>query len=412
MTTSKDPVTTSLLALMIVGGLVCRVWNIAEPRFFTFDEKEFVTNAHNYLVGLRDANDHPPLGKLVMSLGLLLFGNNSLGWRFVPLCFGIENLIIAYFLARALFQSPRAGLFAAAFMAADGFFISYSRAGLLDGILTCLVLLSLLAAVTARGAFGVLLSALLVGLAMSVKWSGAFAAIPALAAVWWLGRAPRLNVLWFLLVPFVHVGVWTLGLYICQQPSDPASLFTLMKSLYQHHLALGKNINAAASPWYSWLVMYHPIVLKLSQHGADTRYASSAGNPWLWYPATLVAIGLPVATLLGFAWRRARRWFETIDRDTLRAGLLLVLAWFSMFSPWIVARGKYTFQYHYLPSYGFALILLAGAAAVLERRRSFAVNAFTSMAFAVAVFYAPVWAEFPLAEHAANARLVFPSWRP
>ena len=67
------------LGIMIVGGVVIRIQGVPWPNWFTFDEEPFVKNAHNYALGVPDSNDHPPFGKLIISLGMLIFGYNSLG---------------------------------------------------------------------------------------------------------------------------------------------------------------------------------------------------------------------------------------------------------------------------------------------------------------------------------------------
>ncbi|MEP7053300.1 MAG: glycosyltransferase family 39 protein, partial [Pseudomonadota bacterium] len=298
-------VVTLVLIALIAIGVVLRVRALGFPSNFTFDEELFAHNAHNYLLGLRDDNDHPPLGKLLMAVGLLLFGYNSLGWRFISLCFGLQILLVGYWLGRTLFGTQRSGLFAAAFLAADGFFIAYSRVGLLDGMLTCLVLWSVIAASTARGVFGVLRAALLVGLAASIKWSGALALFPCLAACLLIARVRRSAILAFAIVPLVHVAVWSFGLRITGQASDLHSLWKVMADLFRHHLELGHHQNAAASPWYTWPVMGHPIVVKLSQHGTTQRYASSVGNPLLFLAASVTVV-LAFAEL-PFRFFRARR---------------------------------------------------------------------------------------------------------
>jgi dolichyl-phosphate-mannose-protein mannosyltransferase len=401
-----------LLLMLVVGGILLRIQRVAEPPTFTFDEELFAKNAHNYLVRLPDANDHPPLGKLLISVGLLLFGYNSLGWRFVSLCFGLIIPLVGYFLGRALFQNRQSGWYATAFLASDGFFVAYSRVGLLDGMLTCFVLLSVLAAVTARNLGGVLLSAVLAGLASSVKWSGVMSVVPAAAAVLVLGRVPRWTVLAFALVPALHVVVWMLGLAVAGQPHELSTVAKLMTRLFWHHLELGKKPHSLASPWYTWIGLYHPIVVKVSQHGITSRYASSVGNPLLWLNASLLVIGLPLACLF----RRSLAWFRrrpALPASTPeRAGLLLALGWLALLAPWTVARGTYTFMYHYLPSYGFALVLLAGGVAYVERRWPKVALGFIASVVLMAAYFAPVWGEFPLSEAAAHGRLVFRAWQP
>lgn len=409
---SSRAVVTALLTVLIVGGVVLRIQGFGAPSYYTFDEELFARNAHNYLLGAADANDHPPLGKLVMAVGMLLFDYDSVGWRFASEWFGLQTVLIAFLLARELFEDPRCGGFAAAFVAADGFFIAHSRAGLLDGTLTCLVLWSVLLAVTARGSLGVLAAAVMVGLATSVKWSGIASVAPAALAVLLLGRVKKRTVLLFAVVPVVHVALWSFGLYITGQPHDPRAVWDVMVRLFRHHVQMGHNTNALASPWYSWLGLYHPIVVKLSYHGAYGRYAAEIGNPLTWFSGVLVAIGVPFVALVSTFWSRARRLFHDIEPEIRRGILTLALGWFALLSPWIVGRGKYTFMYHYLPSHGFALILLAGFVAALERRRPVVATAFTALTLGVAMYLAPVWGEFPLSETAAHYRLPFPTWRP
>ncbi|HEX7670199.1 MAG TPA: glycosyltransferase family 39 protein [Polyangiaceae bacterium] len=406
--------TTVLLLLLVLLGIGLRSWGIAEPGFFTFDEENFARNASHYLVGSADQNDHPPLGKLIISVGLLLFGNDPLGWRFSSLWFGLHQVVIAYWLGSRLFESKRAGVMTAAFFAADGFFIAYSRCGLMDGILTCLVLWAMLAAVMARNVGQVLVSVLLCALAMSVKWSGAMAVIPAAGAILMLGRAPKASVLAFALTPVLHVLVWMGGLRLTGQPADLLSFWKLATALFRHHVELGTHDNALASHWYSWLVLYHPIVVKLSSHGLGQRYASSAGNVILWASATVLVLGAPVLAAV-FAVRARfspRLAIPVLLGELIKPGLLLVLGWAAMLLPWMLWRGKYTFSYHYLPSYAFALVLVGGVVARIERRYPAETLALVGLVALVSLYFAPVWCEVTLSDAAANHRLLFVPWRP
>ena len=47
-----------------------------------FDESVFARTAWEYLSGIRSYEDtHPPLGKLLISLGIWIFGMNPFGWQ-------------------------------------------------------------------------------------------------------------------------------------------------------------------------------------------------------------------------------------------------------------------------------------------------------------------------------------------
>jgi dolichyl-phosphate-mannose--protein O-mannosyl transferase len=412
--------TTVILTIMIAGGVALRLRNIGFPPRFTFDEHHFVPNARRYLVGEADDNDHPPLGKLFIAVGLLLFGDNPTGWRAASLIFGLQTLVIAAALARALFADRRAGWFAAAFFAGDGFFLAYSRTALLDGGLTCLVLWSFLLAVTARTWRGVLASAVLVGLAASVKWSGGMAVVPAVAAVLVLRRAPRRSLLLFAAAPIVHFALWLATFPVCGQPADPRALLALMRELLHRHVEIGHLQNPLASPWFTWPVLYHPIVVKLADHGAGRTYASSVGNPLLFFSSTAAILATLVcgaAAYLRMRKARVRRSiiamvFVQMAPPIVHAAALLTIGWIALLAPWTAGRGVGTYMYHYLPCYGFALVLAAGVAAKLERRFPRGLLLYAIVALSIGVFFAPVWGEIPLPESLANYRLMFVPWQP
>jgi len=407
-------VTTLLLAFLIVGGTILRVQGIGFPPRNTFDEQFYGPTAHHFLLGVPDLHDfHPPLGKLLGTIGLLLFGYNSVGWRYMYLCFGLQNIIIAFWLAREIFASRRAGWLAAAFVAADGFFIAYSRTALIDGMLTCFVLWSVLAAVTARTWRGVAITAILVGAATSIKWSAAQTVAPAMVALLLFNRVPRRTVFLFALSPMVHLLIWKAGLLLMGHPNSPSDLWTVLVTSFRSLRDTGTWDNPLASSWYSWPALYHPIVVKLSSHGVTSRYASSAGNPMLWFPASLLVMGLPLTRGLASSlprWRIA--WQSYFDDSFTHAILVLATGWLALFMLFAVSMGKHSFFYHYQPSYGFAIVLLAGVTARLERHCPRAVVVFLVLVALMAIYFAPVWGEFPLTLDEANRRLIFLPWRP
>ncbi len=414
-------VTTVLLQLLILAGVVLRIQGFGSPDYFTFDEQLFVPGAQQYLLGLPDTNDHPPLFKLLMSVGVLLFGYNSVGWRFPALCFGIQSILLGYWLAKALFRDARAGLFAAAFVAADGFFLSYSRVGLMDGVLASLLLWCMLAAATARTWRGVLATAALVGIATSVKWSGVLIAVPAVVTMWAVGRVPLRSLWWpFAVVPALHLSVWALAFWLTGRASDLTTIVLHVAKLYRHHVLLNQSSNPLASTWYTWPAFYHPVVVKYWTHGLSKYHASSLGNPALWVTIDLLFLAAPLYAIVRLiaarkqGMRERLRSFATSVRDWPLAkpvGILL-LGWATMIAPWTTLRTQYSFLHYYLPSYGFALLLLGGLMARLERTRPRHVLVFVGLVVAVAAYFAPVWCEFPMAEASAFHRLILPKWRP
>ncbi len=410
----SHPATGYLLAVMIVGGVVLRVQNVGYPLTYGFDEEQFVSAARQFLICLPDTGEccHPPLSKLLVGVGILLFGDNPMGWRFAALCLGIQSIVLAYFVTSLLFKDRRAGWLAAAFMAADGFCLAFSRDTFPEGMMTCFVLWSMLAAVTARGWGGVLVCAVLVGLAGSIKWSGFVVGLPVCLALLMLRRVPWYTLAAFAVVPLVHLAIWMLGLKLIGHPNDLMAVWDEINRRRSIHLGFPHHTNPSESAWYTWFVMYHPLVLKRAYSGETARLASSVANPLLLLSSDVVLALLPAA---GAAWAlRVRGWREWwsrfFDTHANKALIILWVAWLSMMLLWISGR-IVSYWYHYLTPWGFAIPLVAGVVARLDRLYPKGVLVFVGIMLAISIYFAPVWAELPISVEAAHRRLIFPLWR-
>jgi dolichyl-phosphate-mannose--protein O-mannosyl transferase len=411
----------AVCAALLVMGVVLRVQRLGFPPGLSFDEHHFVENARNYLAGRPDWNDHPPLGKLLLAAGMLAVGDTARGWRVVPLLFGLANIALAYALAKRLFRSGWAGLIAATLFAADGFLLAYSRTALLDGILTSFALATALALARPRTWRSLLVAAALAGAAMSVKLSGASLGLPVLVAALTLPRPQRLRALLAMAaLPAVYGLIFSIGLRLTGKPAGPAGVVAVTRGLVQHHLKLTDMLNPATSRWYTWFAPTNPITLRMDAVDEEhVRGMTTLGNLALWWGGELAVLGCTLG--LGRRWWRRRRppRGEAAEADTGSAGFLgehgraagwLLLCWVSMLATWILTR-RDSYIYHYLPSYGFALVLLAGWLAHLYQRRRLAALAALLLAAEVAVLYAPVWAQLPLTRAAWQARLFVPGWR-
>lgn len=410
----SHPATGYLLILMTVGGVVLRIQNVGYPFHFNFDENQFVGAAHQFLTCMPDASEccHPPLAKLIIGVGMVICGNNPWGWRFMPLVFGLQCIVLAFLIADALFKDRRAAWLAAAFVAVDGFYIAFSRVAFPEVILACLNLWALFAAITARSFLGVLTCAVLVGLAASVKWVGLFVGLPACFALLLFRRVRWYTLAAFIVVPFVHLAVWMIGLGLIGQPNDPMAVWNEIRRRQSLHLGFPHGTNPIESSWYTWLVMYHPIIVKSTYSGLKARLASGVGNPLLWFTTDVCLLALPV---LGTAWAlRVRcfreRWSRWFDSDMNKGLAILGVAWLSMMLLWMSER-IVTYWYHYMTPYGLALLMAAGMGSRLDRRLPRAMLVYVALVLAISAYLAPVWAEIPTSMTAVRQRLIFPLWR-
>ncbi|MDO5633862.1 MAG: phospholipid carrier-dependent glycosyltransferase [Micrococcus sp.] len=84
---------------------------------------------------------HPPLGKWLIALGMLVFGvDNGYGWRSAAALAGTLSVLLTALIAQHLFRSVALGGLAGLFLAVEGHHLVMSRIGLLDIFLSFFVL--------------------------------------------------------------------------------------------------------------------------------------------------------------------------------------------------------------------------------------------------------------------------------
>jgi len=398
---------------MIAFGVWLRIQHVGFPSNFGFDEHHFVPNARNYLHGVSDTNDHPPLGKLLIALAIRLFGDQSVAWRLPALALGIATIALGGWLAEWAFRDRRAGWIAAALVAIDGFFISYSRAALLDGTLTAFCLLGMVLLVRSHTRWGRAIAALVVGSACAIKFSG-IVFLPALVAIAAIRDNKKYALVLLTLAVAAYFGWFAFGLSLSHRPSGIRAVAAETWRLYQHHAHLTEWKNALCTHWYEWFTPKRPILLQW--HGAEDgriRAASSLGNLGLWWAVDVVIV-VTVARGLAFLARAARRWFridwrEVYDSASGRQWVLAML-WLLPVVPWIVSK-RDSYMYHYLPAYVFGVTLVGGTIARLYAKWRF-VGLLTLLVLSeISVYYAPVWAERPISRAGFERRLFVESWR-
>ncbi len=151
-----------MVSLVGVVAAVLRFVGLAFPNKLVFDEVFYVRGAFSILKygyegdwsgdnewyaegntsGLSTEGDfvvHPMVGKLLIALGMKMFGNNPFGWRFTTALLGTATCIIVALIARHLLRSTLFGGIAGLLIAIDGMSIVMSRTALLDNYLAFFV---------------------------------------------------------------------------------------------------------------------------------------------------------------------------------------------------------------------------------------------------------------------------------
>jgi len=187
-----------LIALFIVGGFVLYLARIEDPPKYSYDEVYHAYTAAQYAIGNADAWlwstqapiagvayewTHPPLGKLLMTLGILAWGDTPLGWRFMSAVFGALGLGAVYLLGLRLTGQRLVALAAATLTLVDGLYFVESRTGVIDIFGTVFMVCAFigfyafLTAPPARVRTPLLLLGLFMGLAIATKWNAVYPAV-------------------------------------------------------------------------------------------------------------------------------------------------------------------------------------------------------------------------------------------
>jgi dolichyl-phosphate-mannose--protein O-mannosyl transferase len=351
-----------------LGFIVLAAIRLTIPSIPMFDEVHYLPAARN-LLALSDAvnMEHPPLGKELIALGILAFGDGPLGWRIMPLLFGTLALFSAvramWFLTARRAPSMLAGLFLF-----TGFpLLLQARIAMLDVFMLSFVMVALWMCAgavrqpeTAR--WRLALGGAALGLAMAAKWNAIpVAVLPGLAffaARAFQGRAHFLTsnrgwpiggmtlaeaALWLGVVPLIAYALtyWPF-LYYAQVPGNPTGLIDLHRQM----LDLQTQVLPAhpyQSTWWQWASNTRAIWYLYEAVDGAQRGVLMMGNPL----STLVA--LPALVWCGWAaWKDGRR----------DCAALLVLYLASM-ALWVVAPKPVQFFYHYVLPHCFAMGALA-----------------------------------------------------
>ena len=153
-----------------------------------FDEVYFARAAYEYTHGINTIEwVHPPLGKLLMAIPVLLFGFSPFTYRFMGALAGLLMIPVLYILAKRIFKNRNCALLAGLLMMFDNFHFAQTRMGTVDSFLVLFILLAVLfmkqfidlekdASFNTK-AVNLLLSGFFMGCAITTKWTGLYAAL-------------------------------------------------------------------------------------------------------------------------------------------------------------------------------------------------------------------------------------------
>lgn len=380
-----------------------------EPSWFNstyFDEIYHARTAFEHAHHMKPyETTHPPLGKVLMSWSVLLFGMTPFGWRFAGAVAGILMVPLMYLFAKQLTKRTLAALLGSLMMALDCMRLTQTRIATIDSFPVLFIMaafwfmLRFLQRDLQQGLKKPMLdlgfSGLAISLAIASKWIGLYAALGlAVLYFWGLARALRRSTnrpamfkrcAWlclfcvgaFVLLPAVVYLLSYVPYFSYRSVRDIKEFVKLViqaqQNMFSYHSTPGLGMDHPFySPWYEWPLISRPMYYASASYvPKGYSYAIFAfGNPAVWLVGLAGMILTALGWLLGHRYRKegsADSWHLLRADGSMQTAFVLI-GFLAQFLPWVlVPRGTYI--YHYFASVPFLCLAAVLVFDSLLRRR-------------------------------------------
>ena len=282
-----------------------------------FDEVYYVRTAKEHLE-MREVYEwtHPPLGKLLIASGMLLFGFNPYGWRIMNVLFSTLMIPVIYVFSKWMFKSRTAATFSASLLALDFMHFTMGRIATPETFAVFFNLASNLffydnyRSLVEEGKLrktSIFLGSLFFSLGFSTKWYTVFGLMGQLFLIslflfrnWrssetgsTMNVRPLLTQLLSILLLSLFVSVFVyLSTYIPHllMGNSLIDVYALQWKMLKYHSSL-KAVHPFSSAWWSWPLSLRPLWLTIDnlQEGWVSTVVAM-GNPLIWWTGTFFTI--------------------------------------------------------------------------------------------------------------------------
>ncbi len=319
-----------------VANLFDEQWMMAEGKSFMsgtyFDEIYHARTAYEFIHHLSVYEwTHPPLGKVLIGIGILIFGMVPFGWRIVGTVFGIMMIPVIYVFAKRMMKRSWLALAVCLLFTFDFMHFAQTRIATIDVYVTFFIMLMyyfmykyyklsfndtpLLKTFIPLG-----LSGIFFGLAVASKWTGLYAGA-GLAVIFFYTiyeryaeyryamRTPNgktgifehrkviasfknntiatlaFCVVFFIIIPII---IYTLSYIPYLNTPSGNGLRTIIDnadSMFTYHSkTVADSTHPYSSHWFEWPIMYRPIwYFSNTLDNGLKQGISSFGNPAVWW---------------------------------------------------------------------------------------------------------------------------------
>ena len=367
-----------------------------------FDEIYHARTGFEFLKGtVPYETSHPPLGKVLISWSISLFGMTPFGWRFAGAAAGILMLPGIYLLAKQLTKRTWPGALACGLMALDCMHLTQTQIATIDSFPVLFILYAfffMLRFIQTDPAgcrmremlIPLALSGLSMGLAIASKWIGIYAGL-GLAVLYfghWIHRIrmgqneenPEADIiqrffkvslwciLFFVVIPLAvyllsYIPYMAYNTRIRSLKDYLDAVWRAQEGMLNYHSTPGLGMDHPFySPWWEWPIIGKPMYYATEQYimpGTELHHSIFCfGNPLIWW-GSLAAI-----LILAGKWIQEKHYrIEGTEQNWHLKSLtwnnqyaFVFIGLLAQYLPWVlVPRGTYI--YHYFASIPFLILI-------------------------------------------------------
>lgn len=391
-----------------------------------FDEIYHARTAYEYIHGMQIYEwTHPPLGKLIMTIPIMILGMTPFAYRVMGNLVGILMLVIIYIFAKRMFKKTQYATFAMLLFAVDGMHFVQTRIGTVDSYLVCFIMLAYLFMYQyiccdpdrelGKMHLNLLASGFFLGCAIATKWNGAYTAI-GLAILFFINffkrggqmrlfskwRQHRMTIFWacfiyFILIPvIIYIASYLPDMMINPEIKTVKGFIELQNKMYHYHSDL-EATHPFSSPWYLWPLGVKPLWYydgQVAEGMVSTITLHS--NPFIWWTGILAMLYFFVQSIID----RSKNYY------------FISIAILAAYVPYI-GIPRIMFLYHYFPVVPLMILAITGTIKDIEENlgqenwwKWYAV-----IATIIFFFFYPIYSGFLVPEWYARLTEWFPVWQ-
>ena len=364
-----------------------------------FDEVYHGRTAYEFIHGLTTyETTHPHLGKIIISLGICLFGMNPFGWRFMSALFGILIIGVMYIFAKKLFKNTYVATATTGLLTFDCMHLTLSRIATIDIFAAFFILLMfyfMYDYMTKETLLPLALCGISMACGIATKWTGVYAGLGLAVLFFWYTFSHFKGKQTFRLFGYCCIFFVAIPLLVYTLSFIPVVGYTPYNGLidktiqgtmamYDYHANLEAE-HYYSSPFYEWPFIWMPLLYANDMVNATHVSAVSCmGNPAIWW------VGIPCVFFLLYQW---------IFKKDKQAGFLCI-AYAAQYIPWM-SIGRITFIYHYFPAILFVILMMGYTMNYLNTNFKYGKKAtalYLGIALIVFFIFYPVVSGYPISQ--------------